>query len=65
MIWGTDATSAGVSGFVAICGAGAACGTGEAGVVAGLGWVAAFGVAVMSAPAGTLAAGSVGSVLCC
>jgi hypothetical protein len=78
MIWGTDATSAGVMGVAAICGAEAPCGTGEAGdgwdagptgalaasgVVAGLGWVAAFGVAMMSAPAGTLAAGTVATVL--
>ncbi len=78
MIWGTDATSAGVMGVAAICGAGATCGSGEAGagwdagptgawagsgVVAGLGWVAAFGVAIMSAPAGTLAAGTVAAVL--
>jgi hypothetical protein len=31
MIWGTDATSAGVMGVAAICGAEAPCGTGEAG----------------------------------
>jgi hypothetical protein len=80
MIWGADAASAGVRGVVAIGGAGAACGVGKAGagwdagptgawagsgVVAGLGWVAVFGVAMMSAPAGTLAAGAVAAVLCC
>jgi hypothetical protein len=78
MIWGADAASAGVRGVVAIGGAGAACGVGKAGagwdagptgawagsgVVAGLGWVAAFGVAMMSAPAGTLEAGTVAAVL--
>jgi hypothetical protein len=80
MIWGIDATSAGVRGVVAIGGAGAPCGAGKAGagwdagptgawagsgVVAGLGWAAACGVAMASAPAGTLAAGAVAAVVCC
>ena len=80
MIWGTDATSAGVRGVVAIGGAGASCGVGAVGagwgagpvgvwaglgVVAGLGWVAVWGVVVMSTPAETLAVGTVAAVVCC
>ena len=80
MIWGTDATSAGVRGVAAIGGAGASCGAGAAGagcdagpagvwaglgVVAGLGWVAVRAVVVMSTPAETLAVGTVAAVVCC
>ena len=63
MIWGTDVTGTGIAG--ADWDAGSTGAWSGLGVVAGLGWVAVFGVARMSAPAGTLAAGTVAAVVCC
>ena len=72
MLRGTGAIRAGVMGLVAACGAGEAGAgwdagpTGAAagsGVVARSGRITAFGLAIMSAPAGTLATGATGAVL--
>jgi hypothetical protein len=72
MLRGTGAIRAGVMGLVATLGAGEASAgwdagpTGAAagsGVVARSGRITAFGFGIMSAPAGTLAAGATGAVL--
>jgi hypothetical protein len=71
MLPGAGAPRAGIMGIVATCGAGetGACWdpgpTGAlagSGVVAGPGWVAAFGMATMSTPTGTPTTDTVGAV---
>jgi hypothetical protein len=69
---GAEATRTGVAGVLGICGAGEP--SAEAtdptevlaplGVVAESSWTAAFGVATMSAPAGTLTAGAAPTLTC-